>query len=76
MHAGVLKVQVTAPPVDGAGNRAVVDLLADWLGVPRRSVVVLRGQSARDKLVEVASDDPEGLARIIAGRVDNPKGAD
>ena len=71
-----MKVQVTAPPVDGAGNRAVVDLLAKWLGVPRRSVTVLRGETARDKLVEVVSDDPEGLARMVAGRVDNQRGAD
>jgi uncharacterized protein YggU (UPF0235/DUF167 family) len=72
----MLKVQVTAPPVEGAGNRAVVDLLSEWLGVPRRSVAVLRGQSARDKLVEVVSEDPEGLARMIRGRVDNQEGAD
>ena len=75
-HGGVLKVQVTAPPVDGAGNRAVIALLAEWLGVPRRAVAVRRGQTARDKLVEVVSDDPPALARLIAGRVDNQSGAD
>jgi uncharacterized protein (TIGR00251 family) len=69
-HGGVLKVQVAAPPVDGAANQAVVNLLAEWLGVPRRSVAVLRGHSARAKLIEVVSDDPQALAAAIAARVD------
>jgi uncharacterized protein YggU (UPF0235/DUF167 family) len=72
----MLRVQVTAPPVDGAANRAVVDLLAEWLGVPRRLVAVIRGELARDKLVEVVSDDPQRLARSIEARVDNPEAAD
>jgi len=54
-HAGRLKVQVTAPPVDGAANQAVVDLLADYFGVPRRSVSIARGSSGRDKTVAVES---------------------
>jgi uncharacterized protein (TIGR00251 family) len=75
-QGGVLKVQVTAAPVDGAANQAVVELLADWLRVPRRSVTVIRGRTGRDKLVEVQSDDPQRLARAIRTRVDNPEAAD
>jgi uncharacterized protein (TIGR00251 family) len=69
-HGGALKVQVSAPPVEGEANQALVRVLADWLGVPRRAVTLVRGQSARDKLVEVVSDDPPGLAAAIAARVD------
>lgn len=76
VQGGALKLQVTAAPVDGAANRAVVELLADWLGVARASVAVVRGHSARDKLVEVTSADPQALARAIATRVDNLGGAD
>jgi uncharacterized protein (TIGR00251 family) len=79
-HAGVLKLQVCAPPVDGAANQAVIDLLATWLAVPRRALAIVQGKSGRDKLVEVASDDPCGLARRIesaaAACVDKPWGAD
>ncbi len=60
------KVQVTAPPVDGAANEAVVALLAHWLAVPRRTVSIVRGQTGRDKVVEVASDRPAELAARIA----------
>ena len=69
-HGGALKVQVSAPPVEGAANQAVIIVLAEWLGVPRRSVAVLRGYSGRDKLIEIVSDDPQALAIAIADRVD------
>lgn len=76
VHNGTLKIQVTAPPIEGAANRAVVELLAKWLGVPRGAVAVLRGEAARDKLVEVRSDDPLVLAELIATRVDIKEGPD
>ncbi len=49
----VLRVRVTAPPVDGAANAAVVALLARRLRLPKRAVSVERGASARDKLIAV-----------------------
>lgn len=56
---GRLKVRLTAPPVEGAANRALVKLLARRLGVSRSAVSVLRGETSRNKLVEIdgLSDD-------------------
>jgi len=51
---GVLGVRVTAPPVEGAANRAVEALLAETLGLPRSAISVARGERSRDKLVRVA----------------------
>lgn len=51
--AGVLRVRVTAPPVGGAANKAVAELLADALGVPKSTVSIASGQSGRNKLVDV-----------------------
>jgi uncharacterized protein (TIGR00251 family) len=48
-----LVVQLTAPPVDGAANAELVEMLAEALSVPRRDVVLVRGETARSKLVEV-----------------------
>jgi uncharacterized protein (TIGR00251 family) len=50
---GVLQVRVTAPPVDGQANAALCRLLAKALGVAPSRVSVVRGTSARDKLVRV-----------------------
>jgi len=51
--AGRLRVRLTAPPVEGEANHALVRLLAKRLGVPRSRVRILRGAGARNKLVEV-----------------------
>jgi uncharacterized protein len=63
-HGESVKVQVTAPPVDGAANAAVVNLLAEWLDVPRRCLSIARGQTGRDKLVEVDLDDAAERRRV------------
>jgi uncharacterized protein (TIGR00251 family) len=66
---GRLKVQVTAPPVDGAANDAVVALIAAWIGVPRRTVRVIAGLTAREKVVEIASASPSELGARVAARL-------
>lgn len=53
----VLRVRVTAPPVEGRANAALTRLLAKRLGVARRDVSVVSGQSSRRKVVAV-----EGLS--------------
>ena len=50
---GRLVVRLTAPPVEGAANRALCRLLARRAGVPASRVSIVRGQSSRDKLVRV-----------------------
>ena len=51
---GSLKVYVTAPPEDGRANEAVVGIIAEWLGVKRRDVEIVRGATSRNKIVRVA----------------------
>jgi len=46
---GALKVAVTAPPEDGRANEAIVEVLRELLGVRRSEVVLLSGQTSRDK---------------------------
>ena len=51
---GRLLLRVTAPPVDDAANDAVVETLARVLDVPKRSIRIVKGTTARNKTVEVA----------------------
>ena len=48
---GALLVRVTAPPVEGAANEAVVDAVARALGVPRSVVAIERGARGRHKVM-------------------------
>jgi uncharacterized protein YggU (UPF0235/DUF167 family) len=61
---GVLLVRVTAPPVEGKANDAVVALLAKALGTPRGAVQVVRGASARTKRISVPRDAEAALHRL------------
>jgi len=58
-------VRVTAPPVDGKANAALCRLIAERVGVPRRAVEVVRGQSARDKVVRVDGVEPAALREAL-----------
>jgi len=49
-----LVVRLAAPPVDGAANAALVELLADRLGISVRSIRVVSGERSRDKRVAVS----------------------
>ena len=68
--SGEWKVAVSAPPVEGAANEAVVELISTLLGVKRRQVTVVRGLSSRSKTIEVEGlDEAEAHARLEAARV-------
>jgi uncharacterized protein (TIGR00251 family) len=54
VREGALLVRLTAPPVEGAANAALLRLLAKALGVPPSSIALARGARGRDKLVHIA----------------------
>ena len=54
---GRLIVRVTAPPVDGAANDAVVAALADALDLPKRSIRIVAGDTSRNKTVDITGLD-------------------
>ena len=64
-RAGALLVKVTAPPVGGKANEAVRRLIAKRLRVPISRISVVRGESTRDKLVEVDGIDGDELRRTL-----------
>ena len=57
----VLKVRVHAPALEGRANEALLEFLAEQLGVSRRAVTLVRGETSRHKVVRI-----EGLARTEA----------
>jgi uncharacterized protein (TIGR00251 family) len=50
-HGGALKIKISAPPVDDAANRAIVDFFAALLGVPKSRVSIASGLKSRDKTI-------------------------
>ena len=66
VHDGRLKVSVTAPPVDGEANAAVIELLAKTLGVSRGAVEVIAGTSSRRKTVRIAGVAAAAIEALVA----------
>lgn len=65
VEAGALKVRLTAPPVEGAANQALVKLLAKSLGLAKGKVVVVSGERSRDKRVLVRGLSQDELRRRL-----------
>ena len=74
-HGEAWKVRVAAPPEGGRANEAVVRLLADTLGLPRRDVAIVAGHGARDKVVTLIGIDAEELEARL-GSVTGGRGAE
>ncbi len=60
-QAGSLKIKLTAPPVDGEANATLLEFLATYLQIPRRTISLVRGKTSRNKLVEIKGISPEEL---------------
>ena len=66
VRGGALLVRLTAPPVDGAANAELVDVIATALGVARRAVSIVGGERSRQKRVQVAGVDAERVRRALS----------
>ena len=62
---GAIKVRVTAPPVEGAANEALVKLLAENLDVAQRDVTIVSGAASRNKTVEVSGIRAERILNLV-----------
>jgi uncharacterized protein (TIGR00251 family) len=64
LQGGALKVRVTAPPVDGLANEALIELLSRTLNISRRNVCIVSGHSSRTKLIEISEASLESIQRL------------
>jgi len=67
-HDGALKVAVTAPPDKGKANKAVVELLASKLGVPKSNIELVTGSTSRDKTVAIRGVTKEAVEALVEAR--------
>lgn len=52
-RGGVIQIRVTAPPVDGKANRALIKFVAKRLGISSSEITLVRGERGREKLLEI-----------------------
>jgi uncharacterized protein len=61
-RGGALLVRLNAPPVEGAANDELVEVMAAALGVPRRAVTIVSGERSRTKRVRITGVDADHVA--------------
>jgi len=61
-----LKLSLTAPPVEGKANLAVIEFFADLFEIPRSSVTIASGQTSRNKIVHLSSVSAERVRGTLA----------
>src|SRR5215210_2221932 len=69
VHNGAIKVALTAPPVQGAANKALVQFLAKALQVPKGSVTLASGEASRHKVVAVVGVDAQTAWRRLSAKL-------
>ncbi len=65
IHDGALKVRVTAPPVDDAANRAIIQFFSALLGVSKSSISIQAGSKSRNKVLQISGLTPERFLELV-----------
>lgn len=61
---GVLKVKITAQPVDGKANKALVEYLSKTFKIPKSSFEIIKGETSKDKTILIKCNDEEKLQKL------------
>jgi uncharacterized protein len=64
-RAGAIVIRLKAPPVDGKANAALIEFIANAANLPRSRVEIVRGATAREKVVRVAGIAERDLRRAL-----------
>jgi uncharacterized protein (TIGR00251 family) len=68
MHDGIIKIRIAAPAVENAANEALVEFVAEALGVSKRSVRIVSGGASRRKVLEIDGVTKQAIAAKLKAR--------
>lgn len=63
-HAGRLKIKIKAQPKDGEANTELIDFLSGLLEIPKKKIILKKGESSRQKTILVELSLSEILSKI------------
>ena len=67
-HGDALKIRLAAPPVDGKANAALINFVADRLGLAKSAVSLKSGQTSRRKVLEITAAPKDTAQRLMLGK--------
>jgi hypothetical protein len=65
IDGGAFKIRLTAPPVDGAANEALVKFLSDVLGIAKSRVEIISGETSREKRIRINEMSEAEVRRLL-----------
>ena len=63
------KVALRAPALDGKANDALINFLADYFHLPKRSIILISGQTNRCKVIEIQGIDQDKIQSLITANI-------
>jgi hypothetical protein len=60
----ITKVKITAQPIDGKANKAVIEFLSKNFKIPKTSIKILKGETSKDKTILFMTQDNEKLQKL------------
>lgn len=66
---GIVRVKVTAKPMEGKANKAVIDLISDNLGIRKSDVEIKSGLKSKRKMLIIYGLDEEEVRRRLIERI-------
>jgi uncharacterized protein (TIGR00251 family) len=67
MDDGTLKIRLAAPPVDGAANKALIEYLAQTLGIAKSQIEIIAGETSERKLISLLGISADEVDAIVGG---------
>jgi uncharacterized protein len=72
-HGDNIKLMVQAPPVEGAANQKCLTFLAQWFGIKKSEVLLIKGEKSRSKRFLLKGLSPEKVLALIPARNPDPQ---
>jgi len=66
VESGVYRIKVTAPPVDGRANKALIAFLSKALRVPKRAISIVSGETSREKRLRIQGMTGTEVDRVLS----------
>jgi uncharacterized protein len=70
MHDGALKISLTAPPIEGRANEALIGFLAEALRLPKARVALVAGMTSRSKVLRIEGKSAAEVHAALSPTVD------
>lgn len=60
----IIKIKITAQPIDGKANKALTEFLSKYFKIPKTSIKILKGETSKEKTILFVTSDTEKLQTI------------